>query len=44
MSIHNICFRGEIRKVLCGYLPLSVAMTEPMESAEYMGRESMAIQ
>ena len=27
MSTHNICFRREIRKVLCGYPLLSVAMT-----------------
>ena len=26
MSSHNICFRGEIRKILCGYPLLSVAM------------------
>ena len=26
MSTHNICFRGEIRKILCGYPFLSVAM------------------
>ena len=26
MSTHNICFRGEIRKILCGYHLLSVAM------------------
>ena len=26
MSIHNICFHGEIRKILCGYSLLSVAM------------------
>ena len=26
MSTHNICFRGEIRKILCGYPILSVAM------------------
>ena len=26
MSIHNICFPGEIRKILCGYPNLSVAM------------------
>ena len=25
MSTHNICFRGEIRKILCGYPLLSVA-------------------
>ena len=26
MSTHNMCFRGEIRKILCGYTLLSVAM------------------
>ena len=26
MSTHNICFRREIRKILCGYPLLSVAM------------------
>ena len=26
MSTHNICFRGEIRKILTGYPLLSVAM------------------
>ena len=26
MSTHNICFHGEIRKILCGYSLLSVAM------------------
>ena len=26
MSTHNICFRAEIRKILCGYPLLSVAM------------------
>ena len=26
MSTHNICFRLEIRKILCGYPLLSVAM------------------
>ena len=26
MSNHNICFRQEIRKILCGYPFLSVAM------------------
>ena len=28
MSSHNICFRGEIRKILCGYPLLTVAMAE----------------
>ena len=27
MSTHNICFRREIRKILCGYPLSSVAMT-----------------
>ena len=26
MSTHNICFCGEIRKILCGYPHLYVAM------------------
>ena len=26
MSTHNICFRREIRKILCGYPLLSVAV------------------
>ena len=26
MSTHNICFHGEIRKILCGYSLLTVAM------------------
>ena len=26
MSTHNVCFRGEKRKILCGYPLLSVAM------------------
>ena len=28
MSTHNICFRREIRKILCGYPLLSVAMSK----------------
>ena len=28
MGTHNICFHGEIRKILCRY-PLSVAMSHP---------------
>ena len=28
MSTYNICFRGEIRKILCGYPLLSVAMVK----------------
>ena len=26
MSTHNICFRQEVRKIICGYPLLSVAM------------------
>ena len=29
MSTHNIHFRGEMRKIICGYPLLSVAMLEP---------------
>ena len=28
MTTHNICFHGEIRKILCGYPLLSVAMVK----------------
>ena len=28
MSTHNICFHREIRKILCGYPLLSVAMIQ----------------
>ena len=31
MSTHNICFRREIRKILCGYPLLSVAMEYAQE-------------
>ena len=31
MSTHNICIRREIRKKLCGYPPLSVAMNIRLE-------------
>ena len=36
MSTHNICFHGEIRKILCGYPLLSVAMdtTSPASVAQ----------
>ena len=30
MSTHNICFHGEIRKILCGYPLLSVAMIKAL--------------
>ena len=33
MSTHNICFHGEIRKILCGYPLLSVAM-DPTAGSE----------
>ena len=34
MSTHNICFRGEIRKILCGYPLLSVAMIIDLDQDE----------
>ena len=33
MSTHNICFRGEIRKILCGYPLLSLAMFRALDLA-----------
>ena len=33
MSTHNICFRQEIRKILCGYPLLSVAMLNDSKCA-----------
>ena len=33
MSTHNICFRGEIRKIFTGYPPLS----RPMGRANFVG-------
>ena len=35
MSTHNICFRREIRKILCGYLFLSVAMSGHFKLMNY---------
>ena len=37
MSTHNICFCGEIRKILCGYPLLSVAMCQGLfnECSQY---------
>ena len=36
MSAHNICFRREIRKILCGYPLLSVAMNpDELSSSSY---------
>ena len=40
MSTHNICFCGEIRKILCGYLLLPVAMRIPVYIA-YHASSSM---
>ena len=40
MSTHNICFRREIRKILCGYPLLSVAMFLVV-SSEKRGKYSM---
>ena len=38
MSTHNVCFHGEIRKILCEYPLLSVAMiqsaNEPVDVSE----------
>ena len=42
MSTHNIYFHGEIRKILCGYSLLSVAMcllTESLDTTEYFNLE-----
>ena len=36
MSTHNICFRGDIRKILCGYPLLSVATVSSQLSYQYM--------
>ena len=35
MSTHNICFCGEIRKILCGYPLLSVAMSAISRATQY---------
>ena len=35
MSTHNICFRREIRKILCGYPLLSVAVHCIIESLHF---------
>ena len=34
MSTHNICFSGEIRKILCGYSLLSGAVLCHAESKD----------
>ena len=33
MSTHNVCFRREVRKIICGYPLLSVAMRLAQRSA-----------
>ena len=35
MSTHNICFRREVRKIVCGYPLLSVTMC--MHAYTYLG-------
>ena len=40
MSTHNICFCGEIRKILCGYPLLSVAMTKERSELSTLGLRS----
>ena len=37
MSTHNICFHGEIRKILCGYPLLSVAMCVKLSYGLFKG-------
>ena len=36
MSTHNICFLGEMRKILCGYPLLSVAMHDLSQRLDIM--------
>ena len=40
MSIHNICFFRQIRKILCGYPLLSVAMYVTAQLTENMPEEA----
>ena len=40
MSTHNICFRREIRKILCGYPLLSVAMSRGNKKNNLVGKKS----
>ena len=42
MSTHNICFRWEIRKFLCGYPFLSVAMWKPYQMCKHMPENSFS--
>ena len=39
MSSHNICFRGDIRKILCGYPLFSVAMRSYLKLWTLTSRE-----
>ena len=34
MSTHNICFRQEVRKIICGYPLLSVAMEDAYAASD----------
>ena len=43
MSTHNICFHGEIRKILCGYPLLTVAMFR-MSDRQYRPWSDAALQ
>ena len=43
MITHNICFRREIRKILCGYPLLSVAMVEVLIPNPLTGVMSCAV-
>ena len=40
MSTHNICFRGEIRKIITGYPPLS----GPMNNNKKNGFDSVSLE
>ena len=42
MSTHNICFCRELRKILCGYTLLSVAMIESMDILVYVDKQRMS--
>ena len=43
MSTHNICFRREIRKILCGYPLLSVAVNLPFDNCPAKIQVSLCI-
>ena len=38
MSTHNICFRGEIRKIFTGYPPLSRPMGTDLRGLRALGK------